>query len=69
MNEEKLHKEFLEDLSSLLKKYNAELTTELRSDGYNGYNCNDVYVVEFNGVYEGENQRSYSQLDLPTYLD
>lgn len=69
MDEEKLHNEFLLDLSSLLKKYNAELTTELRHDGYHGYNCNDVYVVEFNGVYEGENKRRYSQLDLPTYLD
>lgn len=66
MAKEELHKAFLEDLSALLKKYDAELDTEFRSKNWHGQ---DVVVVVFNGIYEGDSQRGYSQLDLPTYLD
>lgn len=66
MEKEELHKAFLSDLSALLKKYDAELSTEFRSKNWHGQ---DVIVVDFNGIYEGENQRAYSQLDLPNYLD
>lgn len=64
MEEKELHKAFLEDLSALLKKYDAELSLDV------DYWLNhDVSVVEFKGIYEGENQRPYSQLELPKYLD
>lgn len=66
MEKEELHKAFLSDLSALLKKYNAELSTDFRSENWHGQ---DVIVIDFNGIYEGENQRPYSQLDLPNYLD
>ncbi len=66
MEKDELHKAFLSDLSALLKKYDAELNKELRNKGWYG---EDVSVIDFNGIYEGENQRTYSQLDLPNYLD
>lgn len=66
MEEKELHKAFLEDLSALLKKYNATLETELRSKGWYS---EDVWTIEFQGIYEGDNQRGYSQLEFPKYLD
>lgn len=66
MEKEDLHKAFLSDLSALLKKYEAELNKDFRTENWHGYY---VSVIDFNGIYEGENQRPYSQLDLPNYLD
>lgn len=66
MTTEELHKAFLEDLSALLKKYNATLETECITRGYHSY---DVWIIEFQGQYEEGKERDYSSLDLPTYLD
>lgn len=66
MSQNKLHEDFLKELKELLNKYDSELSTDSRSKGYYVY---DQSVIEFNGIYEGDNQRPYSQLDLPSYLD
>lgn len=64
MKEKELHEAFLSDLSALLKKYDAELSLD-----YDYWLESNVSVIEFKGIYEGDNKRYHSKLDLPSYLD
>jgi|GEM_PF-4152941 hypothetical protein len=66
MEIDELHKAFLSDLSALLKKYNAEMNYQIEDKGWFS---NQVMMVDFNGIYEGDNQRGYSQLQLPSWID
>lgn len=66
METEEIHEAFLSDLSALLKKYDASFNIDFRVDGWSHKN---VPTIEFNGVYEGDNKRDYSVLDLPSYID
>lgn len=66
MEKQELHDAFLSDFSALLKKYNASFNLDFRSKDYSH---KDVPTIEFEGVYEGDNHREYSILDLPSYLN
>lgn len=61
-----LHQAFLSDFKALLKKYDASFDVEFRGTGWD---FKYVPVIDFNGIYEGESQREYSQFELPDYID
>lgn len=61
-NNDKLHKEFLEDFKQLLKKYNAEFSLDFETHNWNSTDVPTIHFGYIGGI------RDYSRLELPSFI-
>jgi len=60
--EEERRNAFIAEFNALMKKYDAELTIE---DFGHDWTVKDEIVVEFNGMFEGDDQKHGQYLGTP----